>query len=47
MSAVNLSAGSEPFLGVILVLFLVITGIFFYLLARDAREQQKPDNEKK
>ena len=47
MSAVNLSAGSEAFLGVILVLFLVITGIFFYLLARDAREQQKRDNEKK
>jgi preprotein translocase subunit YajC len=45
MSAVNLSAGSEAFLGVVLVLFLVITGIFLYLFARDAREQQKRDNE--
>jgi hypothetical protein len=47
MSAVNLSAGSETFLGVVLVLFLVVTGVFFYLFARDAREQQKRDNEKK
>jgi hypothetical protein len=47
MSAVNLSAGSEAFLGVVLVLFLVVTGVFFYLFARDAREQQKRDNEKK
>jgi hypothetical protein len=47
MSAVNLSAGSETFLGVILALLLVITLIFFYLMARDAREQQKRDNEKK
>jgi hypothetical protein len=47
MSAVNLSAGSEAFLGVVLALFLVVTGVFFYLFARDAREQQKRDNEKK
>jgi preprotein translocase subunit YajC len=47
MSAINLSAGSEAFLGVVLVLFLLITGIFFYLFTRDTREQQKRDNERK
>jgi hypothetical protein len=50
MSAVNLSAGSETFLGVILILFLGIMAVFFYLFARDQqkalREQQRRDNEK-
>ncbi len=51
MSAVNLSAGSETFLGVLLVIFLGMIGVFFYLFAReqqkDLREQQRRDNEKK
>jgi hypothetical protein len=51
MSAVNLSAGSETFLGVVLILFLGIMVVFFYLFAREQqkalREQQRRDNEKK
>jgi preprotein translocase subunit YajC len=50
MSAVNLSAGSETFLGVLLVIFLGMIGVFFYLFTReqqkDLREQQR-NNEKK
>jgi hypothetical protein len=51
MSAVNLSAGSETFLGVVLILFLGIMAVFFYLFAREGkkalRDQQQRDDEKK
>ena len=51
MSAVNLSAGSETFLGVVLILFLGIMAVFFYLFAREGqktlRDRQQRDDEKK
>jgi hypothetical protein len=42
-----MGAASEGYIGILLAILLGMVVFFFYLFARDAREQQKRDNEKK